>query len=264
MTFFACIIFDIDGVVRDVSGSYRRALADTVEEYTGLAYRPTATDIDRLKGEGCWNNDWEGSQELVYRHFEAQGRTRADVALDYKEMVAFFQSRYRGDNWDGYVASEPLLMQASYLENLRANGVAWGFFSGATRGSAEHVLLKRLGLTDPILVAMEDAPGKPDPTGLFDSLEQLMAREGITELLPTIYAGDTVADMYAIARAREQQPERHWIGAGILPPHVQGNSARIQAYDRQLREAGAQAVYANVEELTAAEICNQINAINAS
>jgi len=56
------VVFDIDGVVRDVSGSYRRALADTVEHYTGGEYRPTSEDIDRLKAEGTWNNDWEGSQ----------------------------------------------------------------------------------------------------------------------------------------------------------------------------------------------------------
>lgn len=260
MTIFACVIFDIDGVVRDVGGSYRRALADTVEKYTGQAYRPTAADIDRLKAEGCWNNDWEGSQELVYRYFEAQGKIRADVAFDYAELVAFFQSRYRGENWDGYVASEPLLMQAAYFETLRAGGVAWGFFSGATRDSAEYVLLRRLDLADPVLVAMEDAPGKPDPTGLFASLAQLTAREGVTELLPTIYAGDTVADMYAVARAREQQPERRWIGAGILPPHVRANPEYARAYGQQLHEAGAQAVYASAEELTAAEVRQQIAA----
>lgn len=254
MTVFACVIFDIDGVVRDVGGSYRRALADTVEQYTGGAYRPSADDIDRLKGEGQWNNDWEGSQELVFRYFETQGQPRAEVALDYEELVAFFQSRYRGANWDGYVASEPLLMRAAYLEALRADGVAWGFFSGATRGSAEYVLLKRLGLKEPVLVAMEDAPGKPDPTGLFASLGQVEAREGMTEPVPTIYAGDTVADMYAIARAREQKPERAWIGAGILPPHVRESPERARAYKRQLHAAGARAVYASVEDLTAAEV----------
>ena len=31
------IVFDIDGVIRDVSGSYRRALADTVEYFTNNA-----------------------------------------------------------------------------------------------------------------------------------------------------------------------------------------------------------------------------------
>ena len=69
----AIAVFDIDGVVRDVSGSYRRAIADTVEQFTAGAYRPTPDDIDLLKSEGIWNNDWEGSQELVYRYFERQG-----------------------------------------------------------------------------------------------------------------------------------------------------------------------------------------------
>ena len=60
-------IFDIDGVIRDVSGSYRRALADTVEFFTKSAYRPTSEEIDELKAEGIWNNDWEASQELIAR-----------------------------------------------------------------------------------------------------------------------------------------------------------------------------------------------------
>lgn len=255
MAIFASVIFDIDGVVRDVGGSYRRALADTVERYTGSAYRPTSADIDALKAEGGWNNDWEGSRELIYRYFEAQGKARSEIAIDYGELVAFFQSRYRGQNWDGYVASEPLLLQPAYLEALTAAGIGWGFFSGATRASAEYVLSRRLGLVEPILVAMEDAPGKPDPTGLFATLAQLTARAGIAApALPVIYAGDTVADMYVVARAREQQSDRRWIGAGILPPHIRQEPQRARAYDEQLRAAGAQEVYAGVEELTAAEV----------
>jgi HAD superfamily phosphatase len=92
----AIIVFDIDGVVRDVGGSYRRALADTVEHFTGGAYRPSSVEIDQLKSEGVWNNDWEASQELVYRYFEAQGQKRSQIVLDYNAIVAFFQSRYRG------------------------------------------------------------------------------------------------------------------------------------------------------------------------
>lgn len=49
MTNLATIVFDIDGVIRDVSQSYRRALADTVEHFTNQAYRPTMTDIDQIK-----------------------------------------------------------------------------------------------------------------------------------------------------------------------------------------------------------------------
>lgn len=92
----AIAVFDIDGVIRDVAGSYRLALADTVEYFTAQAYRPTPVDIDNLKSEGIWNNDWEASQELIYRYFQTQGQTREQLQLDYNSIVGFFQSRYRG------------------------------------------------------------------------------------------------------------------------------------------------------------------------
>ena len=251
------IVFDIDGVVRDVSGSYRRALADTVEEFTKGAYRPTNEDIDRLKSEGIWNNDWEGSQELIYRYFSSQGKTREEIALNYDEIVAFFQSRYRGtddENFNGYITTEPLLLQVNYLENLSKNGIAWGFFSGATRGSAEYILKKRLGLENPVLIAMEDAPGKPDPTGLFATVKQLETKHEIAVNSPVFYAGDTVADMYTVEKAKALQPERNWIGIGILPPHVQSSSERKESYSKQLKQAGAAIVLGNVQELNSEKV----------
>jgi HAD superfamily phosphatase len=258
----AILIFDIDGVVRDVGGSYRRALADTVEQFTQGAYRPTQMEIDTLKAEGIWNNDWEASQELVYRYFESQGKSRqvdgveADgaIALDYAEIVAFFQSRYRGTdpvNWNGYICQEPLLLQRAYLDGLTQAGIRWGFFSGATTGSARYVLEKRLGLEAPVLVAMEDAPGKPDPTGLLQTLRLLDGEETIA---PVLYAGDTVADMYTVNHARQLVGDRRWIGVGILPPHVQESEARCAAYAATLKQAGAEVVYRNVQELTPEKI----------
>ncbi|MCD8489548.1 MAG: TIGR01548 family HAD-type hydrolase [Desertifilum sp.] len=256
-TLKAIAIFDIDGVIRDVGQSYRRALADTVEQFTQGAYRPTQADIDQLKGEGIWNNDWEGSQEMVYRYFEAQGTPRDRLSLDFEEIVAFFQSRYRGTdpvNWNGYITTEPILVNPAYLESLTQAGIGWGFFSGATRGSAEYILTRRLGLQNPILIAMEDAPGKPDPTGLFATLNQISSDPSI----PVLYLGDTVADMYTIDKAKLQYPSRQWIGVGILPPHVHTPEERRQAYTQTLKEAGATVVYSNIEELTPAEISQLI------
>ncbi len=248
---WAIVIFDIDGVVRDVGNSYRRALADTVEQFTVGAYRPLAEDIDRLKAEGLWNNDWEASQELVYRFFEQQGQSREQVNLDYPTLVAFFQSRYRGpdpDHWTGYICQEPLLLQAAYLESLSQGAIRWGFFSGATRGSATYVLEKRLGLASPVLIAMEDAPGKPDPTGLLATVQQLQPPD--QSPLPVLYAGDTVADIYTVERARQLQPDRPWIGIGVLPPHVQDGAETQRSYRHLLQQAGAAIVLENVQELT--------------
>lgn len=251
----AIIVFDIDGVVRDVGGSYRRALADTVEHYTNGNYRPSQLDIDVLKGEGIWNNDWEASQELVYRHFEAQGQARSTVAIDYENLVAFFQSRYRGPDpthWTGYIRDEPLLMSANYLQQLTQAQIGWGFFSGATTGSARYVLEKRIGLVEPILVAMEDAPSKPDPTGLLKTVRQI---EGtIASHTPVLYVGDTVADMYTVENARQIQPDRPWFAIGILPPHVQESIERQTHYAETLQQAGAQRIFSQVEALTPEQI----------
>ncbi|WP_008319361.1 TIGR01548 family HAD-type hydrolase [Leptolyngbya sp. PCC 6406] len=267
MTWRAIAVFDIDGVIRDVGGSYRRALADTVEQFTQGAYRPTPQDIDTLKAEGCWNNDWEGSQELIYRHFEAQGKVRGSgtgplgplqVLLDYDQVVDYFQRRYRGpvledpSQWTGYISQEPVLVDKGYFDDLSAAHIAWAFFSGATRGSARYVLERRIGLNAPPLVAMEDAPGKPDPIGLFQVVDQL---DLPAPWPPVIYAGDTVADMQTLVKARHQRPETCWIGVGILPPHVNASDpAYIADYRQRLFQAGADIVLTSLQELTPDQI----------
>jgi HAD superfamily phosphatase len=251
----AIAVFDIDGVIRDVSNSYRRALADTVEHFTSGAYRPTSIDIDNLKSEGIWNNDWEASQELIYRHLATQGTSREQAQLNYNAIVDFFQGRYRGtnpNNWTGYICHEPLLLQPVYLEQLTLAGIAWGFFSGATRASATYVLEGRLGLQSPVLIAMEDAPGKPDPTGLFATVRLL--NTGIENKPLVVYVGDTVADMHTVAKARNLEPNMNWVGVGVLPPHVQETATRRDAYAEKLRQAGARLVFNNVQELTPEQI----------
>lgn len=249
----AIVVFDIDGVVRDVGGSYRRAIADTVEHFTSGSYRPTQLDIDSLKSEGIWNNDWDASLELIRRYFEAHKLPSEQP--NYETIVAFFQSRYRGtdpNRFTGYICNEPLLLTPSYLEQLSAAGILWGFFSGATRAEANYVLEKGLGLKSPVLIAMEDAPGKPDPTGLFATVQQLEQEQAT----PVIYVGDTVADMYTVEKARARVSDRLWIGVGILPPHVLTTPERRHAYADTLKAAGAVTIFNNVEELTPAQIQN--------
>jgi HAD superfamily phosphatase len=249
----AIVVFDIDGVIRDVGSSYRRALADTVAEFTGAAYRPTAVEIDKLKGEGIWNNDWEASQELIYRYFEGQGKTRSELNLDYAQVVAYFQTKYRGTdsvNWNGYICNEPILASLEYFCSLTAAHIPWGFFSGATTGSACYILKRRLGLNAPVLVAMEDAPGKPDPTGLFMAVAKLGLQHGNIDSLPIVYVGDTVADMQTIIKARSVQPERNLIAVGVLPPHILTAAEVVDDYRDSLVRSGATIVLNNVQELT--------------
>lgn len=238
--FKGIVIFDIDGVVRDVSQSYRRAIADTVEHYTKGEYRPTIGEIDSLKAEGIWNNDWKAARELINRWDEA-------ITLDFKELVTFFQQKYRGANFDGYINDEPLLVSKDYFEQLTAKEIGWGFFSGAMRGSAEHVLKNRLGLENPIIIAMEDAPEKPDPTGLFAAIAQL--ESSAADLTPVAYVGDTAADMRTVTNAADQQPIRQWRAIGMIPPHAQTGDDKEYMYASNLQDVGADIVLPGVVEL---------------
>lgn len=252
----AIVVLDIDGVVRDVGGSYRQAIIDTVAHYTGDRYYPTMADIDQLKSEGIWNNDWKASQELIYRYQRTHNPDHGEERVNYDELVAFFQSRYRGtdpEQFNGYITQEPLLMSEDYFKNLTAANMAWGFFSGATRGSAEYVLTGRLALENPVLVAMEDAPSKPDPAGLFLALEQIYPNY-LQEKIPVFYVGDTVADIQTIREAKKIHGDYPWVAIGVLPPHVQANITRQTIYGQQLMDAGATAILDGAEQLTPAQI----------
>ena len=239
-------VFDIDGVIRDVSGSYRRALADTVEHFTKSAYRPTPEEIDELKAEGIWNNDWEASQELIKRYLQSLGQ---EIQVAYEAIVEFFQSRYRGGNpdWsDGYIATEPLIATTKYFQELTIAGIGWGFFSGATRASASYVL-KRLDINEPVLIAMEDAAGKPDPTGLLLAAKQIEQKQNNTATV-IVYVGDTVADMLTVVKARDFDPSYQYVAVGVIPPHVSIDLR--DRYTALLKENGADIVLNTVLELT--------------
>ncbi|MGC6483242.1 MAG: TIGR01548 family HAD-type hydrolase [Synechococcus sp.] len=242
------LLFDIDGVIRDVGGSYRRALQSTVEHYSG--WRPDAICIDALKGEGCWNNDWDASLELLRRHSThhpfALGSLPERQALVEVFSGFYFGSDPNGDpaTWDGYICDEPLLVDSQFFESLTTRNVRWGFVSGAEPPSARFLLSTRLGLSDPALIAMGDAPDKPDPTGLLTLAAALLGQPFSAKAPPVAYLGDTVADVQTVVRARAQCPEQQWVSLAVVPPHLQTAdqvSAR-QDYEHKLQDAGADVI----------------------
>jgi len=246
------VVFDIDGVIRDVTGSHFRAMSDRVEYFTEGYCRPTQENIDNLLAEGNWNNDYQASQELIFRYYESQGKSRDKVVFDYQSLVNFFEQRYWGNNLSnnfGYIDEELLLVKRSYFDQLNQAGILWGFFTGATRHSANYVLEKRLGLTVPALFTVEDGPGKPEPIGLLEVVRQLEILNRIEKPLPVIFAGDTVADQETINRAKKLDLNRNWIGVGILPPHVQKVHEKTQSYKETLIQAGAKEIFLSIEDL---------------
>ena len=239
-------------MIRDVGGSYRRALAETVHHYSG--WRPDPACIDALKGEGRWNNDWEASLELLRR------RDHAPLPA-FEELVEVFSGYYFGGDpagdpagWQGFIGSEQLLVDHGFFAALSAAGITWGFVSGAEPPSARYVLEQRLGLVRPPLIAMGDAPDKPDPSGLLRLAAELAGSRLGPGAPPVAYLGDTVADVLTVGQARERLPTQRLLSLAVAPPHlhVPEHSQERLRYERGLREAGADRLLSSTASLTPA------------
>lgn len=227
-------------MIRDVAGSYRRALAATVHHYS--SWEPTPADIDDLKGEGRWNNDWDASLELLRRRGHAPLPPRSELVEMFSRF--YFGGDPEGDpsQWRGFIGQEPLLVDPELFDDLSAAGVAWGFVSGAEPPSARYVLEQRLQLRDPPLVAMGDAPDKPDPTGLLQLASRLTGGD-LAQGMPTVfYLGDTVADVFTVLQARRVRPAQKFVALGVAPPHLHGQAEARRRYEASLAAAGADAV----------------------
>lgn len=263
------LLFDIDGVIRDVAGSYRRALQATVEHYSG--WRPEPSVIDALKGEGQWNNDWDASLELLRRHTRAMAATPTgpnslpDWDMPSREaLINVFSGFYFGDqvssdqgaaaseSWNGFIRDEPLLVDGSFFMKLSNLAVQWGFVSGAEPPSARFLLETRLELESPPLIAMGDAPDKPDPSGFLQLARQLSNRDLGAEAPPVAYLGDTVADVLTVVQARQTCPRQHFLALAVAPPHLHAHPDARRAYEARLLQAGADAVIPHTTAVLAA------------
>ncbi len=247
------LLFDIDGVIRDVSGSYRLAIQETVQYF--CKWKPSIEAIDELKAEGIWNNDWDVSKELIRRQIKFQ-----DLSQKLPEqinIIKVFSNFYFGgdqngdpETWKGFIKNEPLLINKDFFQELTNHSIVWGFVSGAEPASAKFLLKNRLGIKKPYLIAMGDAPEKPNPTGLI-KLATIMAGRPPGETLPPIgYLGDTVADVLTIQKARKKIPDQKFISLAVAPPHLhklEAKKARSK-YERRLKEAGADEVLSSTLE----------------
>ena len=57
------VIFDVDGVLVDVHGSFHRSILDTVKHFTGRRF--TYNDIQQWKSRSGYNDDWRLSTDWV-------------------------------------------------------------------------------------------------------------------------------------------------------------------------------------------------------
>ncbi len=169
------LVFDVDGVLADVSESYREGIVQTVRHFTGQTV-PRGR-IQEYKLAGGWNDDWALSQRLCSDY---------GVTVDYARVVEYFLSIFLGDG--GLIERERWLPKNGLFTRLAAR-YRFAIFTGRTRMELEPTL-KRHGAGiafDPIVTVEDVRNAKPAP----DGLHLVAGRYPGAELW---YVGDTVDD----------------------------------------------------------------------
>lgn len=215
------LVFDMDGVLVDVTESYRAAIVETIRHFTG--FTPTAEAIQDWKNLGGYNNDW-----VLCHHFCRE----LGFEIPYEAVVGYFNSVFFGENDDGLIRREGWVPRDGLLERLAAR-YRLAIFTGRNRRELEATLNRflREPWFDPTITTDDVANGKPAPDGLIE----IRRRTGAPI---AAFLGDTVDDA-ASARAAEVP------FIGIAAATAPGRDRLVEA----LRAAGAVAVIENVNEV---------------
>jgi HAD superfamily phosphatase len=172
------IVFDMDGVLVDVTESFRETIVRTVAHFAGVTL--THAQIQDYKNQGGFNDDWNLSHHVIAQH---------GVAVEFQTVVDYFQGLFHGGNGtDGLILRERWMAREGLFERLGAR-FDFAIFTGRMRWEAE-VTLQRFAPSlrfDPI-VGMEDVTAhKPAPEGLL----KIAAANPDRKMW---YVGDTVDD----------------------------------------------------------------------
>jgi HAD superfamily phosphatase len=171
------IVFDMDGVLVDVTDSFRETIVRTVEHFCGVTL--TGPQIQDYKNQGGFNDDWILSHHVITQH---------GAAVELQTVVDYFQGLFHGNGSDGLILRERWMAHDGLFDRLAAR-YDLALFTGRMRWEAE-VTLNRFAPSlrfDPI-VGMQDVTAlKPAPEGLL----KIAAGAGGRNMW---YIGDTVDD----------------------------------------------------------------------
>ncbi|MBS3107114.1 HAD-IA family hydrolase, partial [Candidatus Woesearchaeota archaeon] len=209
------LVFDMDGVLIDVSNSYRVAIKETSEEFTKA--KVTLEEIQSFKEKGGYNNDWDLTRAII----ESRG-----IRAEREKVIEAFQKRYLklmpGEKW---LFNKPLLKELSAQYRFV-------IFTGRPKSEAIFALKNNQVETYfDAIIAMEDVgEQKPNPEGLLKLKEEYPSQE-------VCYFGDSVDDITSAIKARV-------IPIGVLPP--QNKSEQLK---NLLQAAGAKKVLQDISQI---------------
>jgi HAD superfamily phosphatase len=180
------IVFDMDGVLVDVSESYRAAIQATVLHFTGT--EPTNDEVQVWKNRGGFNDDWKLSHRMIQELGE-------EVAYD--DVVARFQQIFLGCEASarttapgGLMLRERWLAGEGLFDRLAARHTL-AIFTGRLGWEAQLTLDRfAQGVFHPVVGVDHVSNAKPHPEGLHKIRAAVSHGKAW-------YLGDTVDDARA-------------------------------------------------------------------
>jgi HAD superfamily hydrolase (TIGR01548 family) len=218
------LIFDVDGVLIDVRGTYWRSALETVRYLSGN--RVTYAELHKWKSKPGYNDDWRMTADWV---------TSLGRPTTYAEARLAFEKFYWGaDGKPGNVRNEKFLITPGQVQRW-ARRFELNLFTGRTRQefsftfdswpSAAHFRT---------VITMDDVKNiKPHPEGLLKILGQ-------RDPSSALYMGDNIDD--ALAARDAGVPFM-----AILPRGAHGYRQRATRF----RELGALALLPRATDLSA-------------
>lgn len=218
------LIFDVDGVLVDVRGTYWRTALETVRQLSGR--RVTYAELHRWKAKPGYNDDWRMTADWV---------TSLGTPTTYEAARAAFNNFYWGsESRPGNVLNEKLLITPRQIEKW-AGRYELNLFTGRNRREFTFTFEKWPAARHfRTVVTMDDVTKiKPHPEGLH---KILAGRDPGAAL----YLGDNIDD--ALAAREAGVPFM-----AIIAAHEHGYRARAAAF----RKLGALALLPRATALNA-------------
>ena len=212
------LIFDIDGVLVDVSKSYRAAIKKTAGYFiSGII---GDNEITEYKNKGGYNNDWDLTEALI----KSKGKI-----IQKQKIIERFQRYYRRLRDDEkWLLDKRILKRLSEKYNL-------AILTGRPKGEADYALRKNKAKDYfSAVIAMEDvSKQKPNPEGLL-KITGKFGNNG------AYYFGDSVDDMKAA------------VLAGVKPIGVLAPQDKSELLKNLLAKNGAKEVIRDINKIEGA------------
>jgi HAD superfamily hydrolase (TIGR01548 family) len=214
------VVFDMDGVLVDPTGSYRQTVVETVAHFGG---HTDFASIEDCKNQGGFNNDWKLTQQIL----ADQG-----ITVAYEHVIERFKKLFFGTQDNGLCLREEWLVGDGLLQRLATRN-RLAIFTGRLAHEAGLTLRRFAPAIEfaPVVCADHVTRGKPAPDGLLQIQAQFPGER-------LVYLGDTVDDSLSARQAKVP-----FVGVA-----KRGHARRQQLVDLFTRD-GAARVIEHVDEI---------------